>query len=154
MPAGAFSFDRSAFVFRHIHHAARPSPRCLRLISDRMPAFKCQKEGKRHFSALPVTHLFTDRSRHRHGKRTDISAAQVLPFPLVTEELQFSFFLVVQAVAVAHLKPKTSKHAFKLNLTSTGLIRVSVPEKKKASLSSGVGKKKPPKCFTERDKTH
>lgn len=53
-----------------------------------------------------ATYLFTDRSRHRHGEGADIPAAQVLPFALVTEELQLALFLVVQAVAVTHLEPK------------------------------------------------
>lgn len=105
MPAGAFTFHPSPlFLFLWSCHVAPPSFWCLPFILDLLNSyFKGQ-----YFSDL--TYLFADRSRHRHGKRPDISPPQVLPFALVTEELQLSFFLVIQAVAVAHLKPKTSAH--------------------------------------------
>lgn len=88
--------------------SCRPSPsfRCIPFISDLLNSdFKGRGA---FFYTTDRTDLFADGSRHRHGKRSDISPAQVLPFALVTEELQFSFFLVIQAVAVAYLKPKTS----------------------------------------------
>lgn len=86
------------------------------------------------------TYLFTDRSRHRHRKWTDISAAQVLPFALVTEELQFAFFLVIQAVAVTYLEPKMTT---RIQVKSDGKVnrsRLRYRRQKKASLCFDVGK--------------
>ena len=62
------------------------------------------------FSAFPVSYLFADRPSHRHGERPDVPAAQVLPFPLVTEEFQFPLLLVIQTVAVAYLDRQTDRH--------------------------------------------
>lgn len=84
------------------------------------------------------TYLFADGSRHRHGKRPDISPAQVLPLALVAEELQLSLFLVVQAVAVAHLKTKTSAHVQVPPRTRANGSRL----RHKDSLCSHMGKKR------------
>lgn len=68
------------------------------------------KETKSMFcfsSAFPVSYLFADRPSHRHGERPDVPAAQVLPFPLVTEEFQFTLLLIIQTVAVAYLDRQT-----------------------------------------------
>lgn len=48
-------------------------------------------------------HLFTDGSGHCHGEGPDVSSAQVLPLPLVAEELELSFLFIIQTVAVSHL---------------------------------------------------
>ena len=48
-------------------------------------------------------YLLTDGPRHGNGEGPDVAAAQVLPFPLVTEELELPLLLVIQAVAVADL---------------------------------------------------
>lgn len=118
------SFEPSLFLFQHIHHAAPASLCCFHFVSDHIPAITCQKTGGR------ATYLFTDRSRHRHGKGTDISAAQVLPFALVTEELQFTFLLVIQAVAVTDLEPKMATHVQVTQTPkSTGLVCVTIAEK-------------------------
>ena len=80
---------------------------CVSFHFFQISIFKFRRREKRCFFSLVCIYLFADRSRHRHGKRPDISPAQVLPFALVTEKLQLSLFLVIQAVAVAHLKPKS-----------------------------------------------
>lgn len=54
-----------------------------------------------------VVYLFTYRPRHCHWEWPNVAASQVLPFPLVTEEFQFSLLLLVQAVAVAYLDTHT-----------------------------------------------
>lgn len=54
-------------------------------------------------AGFKFSYLLTDGPHHRNREGTNIATAQVLPFPLVAEELEFSFLLVVQAVAVAYL---------------------------------------------------
>lgn len=65
---------------------------------------------KSMFFYVSFSYLFADRPRHRHGERPDVAAAQVLPFPLVTEELQFSLLLVIQTVTVAYLETHKRTH--------------------------------------------
>lgn len=52
---------------------------------------------------IPVAYLLTNSPSHGHGERTHVATAQVLTFPLVTEELQFALFLIVQTVTVTYL---------------------------------------------------
>lgn len=87
-----------------------------------------------------ATYLFTDRSRHRHGKGSDISAAQVLPFALVTEELQFPFFFVIQAVAVTYLEPKMATRVQVNADAKVNRSRLRYRRRKKAPLCFDVGK--------------
>lgn len=89
------------------------------------------------------TYLFADGSRHRHGKRPDISPAQVLPLALVAEELQLSLFLVVQAVAVAHLKTNTrsgSTQNQSQRVSSASQRLFVLPHGKKRDSGRGVSK--------------
>lgn len=68
------------------------------------------------FVKFLVRYLFADRPRHRHRKRPDIPSAQVLPLALVTEELQFTLFLIIEAIAVAHLNTQTSTYSMIVRL--------------------------------------
>lgn len=87
-----------------------------------------------------ATYLFTDRSRHRHGKGSDISAAQVLPFALITEELEFPFFFVIQAVAVTYLEPKMATRVQVNADAKVNRSRLRYRRRKKAPLCFDVGK--------------
>lgn len=74
--------------------------------AGRVPTHSMASSGCKHSNVAAVylaTTLFTDGPHHRNREGTNIATAQVLPFPLVAEELEFSFLLVVQAVAVAYL---------------------------------------------------
>lgn len=78
---------------------------CFQIIFDLLTAGETIE--KLCFSEFFVSYLFADCTRHRHREWPDIAAAQVLPFALVTEELEFSLLLVIQTVAVAYLKTHT-----------------------------------------------
>lgn len=64
-----------------------------------------------HFG-MSFTYLFADCTRHSHWEWPDIAAAQVLPFALVTEKLEFSLLLIIQTVAVAYLQTHRQQHPF------------------------------------------
>lgn len=49
-------------------------------------------------------YLLADGSSHGHRERPHIASAQVLTLALVAEELELPLLLVIQAVAVAHLR--------------------------------------------------
>lgn len=70
------------------------------------------------------TYLFADCTRHRHWEWPHIAAAQVLPFALVTEELEFSLLLIIQAVAVAYLQTHTRTATYEV--TSVTIVYRSV----------------------------
>lgn len=71
-----------------------------------------------------VSYLCADCPSHRHGEWPDIASAQVLPFPLVTEELQFSLLFIIQTVAVAYLDTQTSTCILKVwQRVQDGLLR-------------------------------
>ncbi len=69
-------------------------------------------------SDIKLAHLFTDRSSHGDRERPDVTAAQVLSFPLVAEELQLSFFLIIQTVTVSHLRNKSSGQRCHINMAT------------------------------------
>lgn len=73
-----------------------------------------------------VTYLFADCTRHRHWEWPDIAAAQVLPFALVTEKLEFSLLLIIQTVAVAYLQTHTQTARSICMVTSVMIIHRSV----------------------------
>ena len=53
-------------------------------------------------------YLVADRPVDSDRERTDVASAQVVFLPLVAEELELSFLLLVQPVAITHLNNTTS----------------------------------------------
>lgn len=53
-------------------------------------------------------YLFTDGPTDGQWERADIASAQVVPFPLVTEELELPLLLVVQRVTVSDLTTRST----------------------------------------------
>lgn len=49
-------------------------------------------------------HLLADGSSHGHGEQPDGASAQVFSFPLLTEQTQLLFLILIQRVAVLRLR--------------------------------------------------
>lgn len=97
---------------------------CFQIIFDLLTARETIE--KLCFLEFLASYLFADCTRHCHRERPDIAAAQVLPFALVTEELEFSLLLVIKAVAVAYLKTHTETPTYICKVGSVMKVHRSV----------------------------